>query len=117
MILNNDNQSVDMLFNTIMNFYRTNGNREVLIFESSEIRDNYEIGYFVRFLLEKKYVIEYKISSDRGYLLSILSLAIGPHFFTPGEFWDYKNSQRFMLEASTEAIELNLSLLDEFLRH
>jgi hypothetical protein len=43
-----------------------------------------------------------------------VSLAIGPHYFAPADFWSYENSKRFKIEASTEAIEHNLKLLDEF---
>jgi hypothetical protein len=77
--------------------------------------EDVEKGYFIRFLLDAKYVVEYRIGRDRNFFLSIPSLAIGPHYFPPCDFWDYANSQRFTLEASTEAIVHNLKILDEFL--
>lgn len=105
----------EILYNTITLFYNRDKGRRVVIFETKFPDENIEAGYFVRYLLDSKTVIEYRIARDRCTFLSILSLAIGPHYFTPGDFWDYENSQRFSLEASTDAIEQNLRLLDEFL--
>jgi len=115
MLLKNDEKSFDLLFNTVGDYYEKNGNRTVYRFEKSKPITGLEADYFVRFLLEKKYVIEYRITQDRGLFIAIPSLAIGPHYFSPGEFWDYKNAGRFTLEASTEGVEQNLKLLDEFL--
>lgn len=114
MLLKNDGASFDALFNAINAFYSEIGNRTVLIFEEQLPSENSETGYFVRFLLDRKQVIEYRIATDRGFFLSILSLAIGPHYFIPGEFWNYEDAQRFSLEPSTEAVVHNLKLLDEF---
>lgn len=44
-----------------------------------------------------------------------VQLAIGPHYFSPADFWSYEASQRFTLEASMEGVIKNLRLLDEFL--
>ncbi len=116
MQLKNEKASFDLLFNTVSAFYQKSGTRNIVIFEEKPPSEDLDEGYFIRYLLDKTYVIEYRIANDRGYFLSILSLAIGPHYFPPGDFWDYKNSQRFNLEASTEAILHNLALLDEFLK-
>lgn len=115
MQLKNEAESFDLLFNTVSSYYRKYGNRQIVIFEEKYPSDDFEFGYFVRYLLDKKHVVEYRVKSDRGLLLSIVSIAIGPHYFSPGDFWNYENSQRFSLEASTEAIDHNLKLLDEFL--
>jgi hypothetical protein len=115
--LKNDMGSFDLLFNTASSYYREHGDRQIIIFEEQYPSDDSERGYFIRYLLSKKHVVEYRVNSDRGFLLSIVSIAIGPHYFSPGDFWDYKNSQRFSLEASTEAIVQNLKLLDEFLEN
>lgn len=114
-LLRNDQPSFGLLFNTIGDYYEKNGDRTVYRFENVRPGNDIEANYFVRFLLEKKHVLEYRIVQDRGLFLSVASLAIGPHYFRPAEFWDYKNSERFTLEASTEGIEINLKLLDEFL--
>jgi hypothetical protein len=112
--LKNEMNSFNSLFNTVSLSYHDN-DRVILIFEQEFPNENVDSGYFIRFLLDRKHVVEYRIAKDRGFFLSILSLAIGPHYFTPADFWDYENSQRFSLEASTEAIVHNLKLLDEFL--
>jgi hypothetical protein len=113
--LKNEMHSFDMLFNAVSSFYRGDQSRRVLIFEEKYPDKDDDSGYFVRFLLDRKHVVEYRVANDRGLFLSILSLAIGPHYFPPTDFWDYENSQRFNLEASTEAIVHNLELLEEFL--
>jgi hypothetical protein len=87
----------------------------IVRFESKRPVDNMEFGYFLRFLLDKRHVIECRIEKDRGLFIAIPSIAIGPHYFSPGQFWDYENAQRFTLEATTEGIDHNLRLLDEFL--
>jgi hypothetical protein len=107
--------SFEGLFNTVTSFYRENGGRKIIVFEEQYPSENLDSGYFVRYLLDRRHVVEYRITNDRDLFLSILSLAIGPHYFPPMDFWDYENSQRFSLEASTEAILYNLKLLDEFL--
>jgi hypothetical protein len=114
--LRNDVSSFDALYNAVSSFYYDRL-RSNLIFESGPPTNDADSGYFVRFLVDRKHVAEYRIASDRGISLSIVSLAIGPHYFSPGDFWDYDNSQRFSLEASTEAVSYNLTLLDEFLQH
>jgi hypothetical protein len=115
MQLKNDMNSFDVLFNTITLFYNRDKGRRVLIFETKVPGEDIDAGYFVRYLLDSKHVVECRIANDRRKFLSIISLVIGPHYFTPADFWDYENSQRFSLDASTEAIEHNLTLLDEFL--
>lgn len=114
MQLKNNASSAEALFNSVSTFY-FDGGRKCVIFENTLPNESVETDYFVRFLLDRKYVVEYRIASDRGRFLSVVSLAIGPEYFSPGDFWDYENAQRFDLEASTDAIPYNLKLLDEFL--
>ena len=110
-LLINDLDGRNALRNTIFSFYEKNGNRPVSNFLDSE-----ENGFFyVHFLINRKHVIRYSVGRDRGIFVGGVSLAIGPHYFGPYDFWDYENSERFSMEASTEAVENNLSLLDEFL--
>ena len=115
MRLKNDMSGFAELFNTVSSFYQQTEGRRVIIFEEKYPGEDVVSDYFVRYLLDAKNVVEYRIANDRNVFLSVLSLAIGPHYFIPGAFWDYENSQRFNLDASTEAIVHNLTLLDEFL--
>jgi hypothetical protein len=112
--LKNEIESFNELFNTVSLLYSGNG-RKALIFESKFPDEDEDVGYFVRFLLDRKHVVEYRIAKDRGFFLSILSMAIGPHYFTVADVFDYDSLQRFELAASTEAVIHNLKLLDEFL--
>lgn len=113
MQLNNDHASFVLLFEAVTSFYKKPTPREVFIFANQAPSE--EGKYYVRFLLDRKHVIEYSIVTDRGYNLSGVGLAIGPHFFGAADFWSYAAAERFKMEASTDAIEFNLRLLDEFL--
>ena len=115
MQLKNDMASLEILYNTASLFYAKKEGCKLLIFEQKAPDEYIEFGYYIRFLLDGKHVVEYRIANDRGFFLSILSLAIGPHYFPIIHLWDYENSQRLSLDASTDAIENNLKLLDEFL--
>ena len=83
-------------------------------FHFQEPGDN---GYCIRFLLERKHVIECGVLYEprvKRYLSTLL-LGIGPEYFGPANFWSYEQSERFTMEATTEGIVHNLGLLDEFL--
>jgi hypothetical protein len=112
MQLSNDLEGRNLLEKTILNFYKDAGERSVANFLRTEDK---EWGFlYSHFLVDKIHVIRYGIGSDRGICVGGVELAIGPHYFGPADFWSYKDSERFTLEASTEAIKRNLRLLDEF---
>lgn len=111
--LKNDLDGRNLLDETIYSYYRKNGNRHVSNFSHTE--DPEWDGFDTYFLIDRKHVIRYGISQDRGFWLGAVSLAIGPHYFGAADFWSYEDSQRFTLEATTEGVEKNLGLLDEFL--
>jgi hypothetical protein len=70
------------------------------------------------FLIQRRWVAKYSFGpDDRGYgtVLGALTLAIGPYFFSPSDFWNHENAERFRMDASPESIKFNLGLLDEFL--
>jgi hypothetical protein len=102
------------LFNAISSYYAER-RRVFTIFDNASMSGEPPTGYYVRFLLERKFVVEYKFESDRDTLVGTVSLGIGPAYFMPADFWNYENSQRFSLDESTEAIRHNLGVLDEFL--
>lgn len=112
MQLGNDLKSFQRLYEAVNSFYGRCAIRHWAIFE--DLTPEQEDKYYVRFLVDRKHVVEYAVVTDRGFQLSGVSLAIGPRYFGPADFWSYENSKRFALEATTEAIEQNLHLLDEF---
>ena len=112
MLLSDDISSFRLLYDAVQAYYRLHGDRALAIFDEKPPGDDDK--YYIRFLVDRKHVVEYAIVKDRGFNLSGVSLAIGPHYFGAADFWSYKNSERFTLEASTGAIESNLKLLDEF---
>lgn len=110
MKLNNDDTGQNLIRNTVLNHYKCAGIVVSLFLISDEHQWHYE-----HFLLDRKHVFRYGIGKDREITLATLELGIGPHYFGPSDFLDYQNSQRFSIEASTNAVEQNLNLLDEFL--
>ena len=112
MRLDCDNDGSQNLHNAVTLYYVAR-KHNALIFEQDIRAVGEKSKIFVRFLAYRKHVVEYQISRDRS-LIAMPGLAIGPHFFTPAEFWDYENSLRFTLEPTTEGVEKNLRLMDEF---
>jgi hypothetical protein len=108
--LKNDECGWNNLKDTILNHYNKIG--MPINFSGSSREEGWLFHYY---LIDKKHVIQYGIGEDRHVMLGGLALGIGPRYFGPSEFWDYENSERFSMEASTEAVEKNLNLLDEFL--
>lgn len=113
MQLKNDADGRNLLDETIRLYFKKNGDRATSNFLHT---NDAEWGWsYTHFLLERKVVLRYGIGEDRGMCVGGIQLAIGPHYFSAADFWSYEASQRFSLEASTEAVEKNLRLLDEFL--
>lgn len=106
-----DSSGLSLLRQTIESYYQKNQSRQVFIFQETT---DPEWGWrYLHFLVDRKYVIRYGYGEDRS-ITGGIELAIGPHYFAPAEFWSPKEANRFTLEASTEGVEQNLRLLDEF---
>jgi len=112
-LLRNDLDGRNALKDTVVTYFERCGGRVVACFLESK---NEEWGWaYQHFILERKHIFRYGLGDDRHLSIGGLELAIGPHYFGPAIFWDYSNAQRFKMEASTDAVEHNLRLLDEFL--
>jgi hypothetical protein len=112
MLLSTDLEGRNLLDDTIYNYYRKNGNRHVRNFLHTE--DKVLGWYFTHFIVNRKHVIRYGFGRDREFMVGGVELGIGPHYFGAADYWSYENFQRFTIEASTEGVEHNLALLDEF---
>lgn len=113
MLLKNDVDGRNLLREIITNYYKNNGSRNIFLFQTNQ---ESEPGWHAQCcLLERKHVFQYNIGMDRNVTVGGISLAIGPHYFEPAQFWSYENSRRFSMETSVSAIQQNLRLLDEFL--
>jgi hypothetical protein len=113
MQLKNDHQGLDLLRDTILDHFNIEKGRVAVCFLESR---NEEWGrHYQHYLIDRIHVFRYSIGEDRGLITGALELAIGPHYFSPEYFWSYENARRFRMEASTEAVQLNLRLLEEFL--
>lgn len=113
MQLNNDLSSFEALFEAIRKYYKVSGDRAIK-FISYTPPNSFET-FEVEFLLDRKHICKYLVTQDRWGNVAGVELAIGPYYFGPADFWSYENSERFTMEASTEGVEKNLRLLDEFL--
>jgi hypothetical protein len=112
--LNNDLESFSLLITTIGSYYHTR-RRPLQVFFHQEPKG--QDRYFIRFLIDRKHVVEYSIEYEAKVRGNIggLRLGIGPEYFPPIVFWSEMESRRFSMAATTEAICDNLALLDEFL--
>ncbi|MDZ4282051.1 MAG: hypothetical protein U1C04_14940 [Hydrogenophaga sp.] len=111
MLLKNDIDGRNRLRQTILNHYEEQSMHATIFWESEEH------GFFnVHFLIDRKHVARYGMGEDRSTTIGGVQLAIGPHYFSPEDFWSHESAQRFSIEASEDAIKRNLKLLDEFLR-
>ena len=110
MLLKNDINGRNGLRQIILKHYQEQSVPATIFWESEEH------GFFnAHFLIGRKYVARYGIGEDRSTAIGGLQLAIGPHYFSPEDFWGYEPARRFSIETSEEAIKRNLKLLDEFL--
>ncbi|MCJ8146549.1 hypothetical protein MKI79_06490 [Acinetobacter sp. A3.8] len=105
MSLNSEHQNLWELNNIISKYYDSL-NRVYAVFERRYTKDENDgyPGYFVRWLLDRKHVFEYRITEDREMLLSVISMGIGPAYFSVFEFWGYHNAERFRLGVGEEEI-------------
>lgn len=111
MQLKNDLEGRRLLDDVVQNYYLKTGSRNIKHFLWSEDRG----ALASHFLLERKHVLKLSIGEDHGAYLTSVQLGIGPHYFSPSDFWSYEDSRRFKIEADTFSIEFNLQLMDEFL--
>jgi hypothetical protein len=70
---------------------------------------------YVHYIFDRRHVIRYGIGMDRYIWVGGVELGIGPGYFDAADFWSHENSERFSQIATTENVESNLRLLDEFL--
>jgi len=110
MELSNNFIGENLLNDCIREYYAKNGNQPNEKFDANTSDD----GFFVCYLINRKHAIKYEFFFDRNLFIGSLTLAIGPHYFGSSAFWSYENSTRFSINATTEAVEKNLALLDEF---
>lgn len=110
--LRNDLKSQNHLGEIIIDFYKKQGDRAINIF--SHTKDVEWDWSYTHFLVDRKHVLRYGHGQDRGAWMGGIELGIGPHYFGPAIFWSFANSERFSVQAETEGVIRNLSLLDEF---
>lgn len=99
--------------NRVISSYYAKQERHMVAFRAGKISSSESLEFC--FLIDRKHVIKYVISHDRGCFLGGIFLGVGPEYFGPADFWSYKNSERFTLDTDAHAVVKNLRLLDEFL--
>ncbi|MGD1324829.1 hypothetical protein ACNHE5_07860 [Pandoraea pnomenusa] len=112
MQLKNDAESLDLVDQCVIDYYRSKG-RYVKNFLRSR---NDEWGtLYSHYLVDRKTVVRVSLGQDRGIFLTGIQIGIGPHYFSPSEFWSFEDADRFRMEASVESVLVNLSALDDFI--
>jgi hypothetical protein len=111
----NDTESFTVLITTVSGYYRAR-QRSIFMVHYKEPKEGTD--YLVRFVVDRKYAVEYYIDSDprMGGFFGGVRLAIGPEYVNPIVFWSDEADRRFYKAATKEAIQKNLALLDEFFR-
>ena len=118
MRLKNDVTGLDELFNCLSDFYQSRKRSfSCLDLGVKGNGDSEGDHYYVCFLLDKKTAIRYSIPIAFRTLPD-LQLGIGPHYASLSELADLTNENfayGFYLDSTTEAVEHNLKLLDQYL--
>lgn len=111
----NDTESFGVLILTVSEYYRAR-RRSIFMVHYQEPTEG--AAYLVRFVVDRKYAVEYYIDSDprMGGFFGGVRLGIGPEYVNPIVFWSDEADRRFYNAATIEAIQKNLALLDEFFR-
>jgi hypothetical protein len=71
-------------------------------------------SYYVNFLIDKKYVVRYSIPTAIRTHAAVW-IGIGPEFVHIGDLISYDSLNKFSMNSTAEALEINLTLLDEYL--
>ena len=72
-------------------------------------------GYSSYLLIDRKHVIEYFIATDRRNFHSGISLGIGPRYINMELLVNEESAEKFSWDNTTDALEQNLALLDDYL--
>lgn len=99
----------------IQRFYLDQPHRTIYIFDN-KAPEKSSGDCYLRFLIDRKHVVEYRLCRDRGVVLGVISLAIGPQYFLPIHFLDVETAKRFTIEPTTSGVVKNLQALDECLQ-
>lgn len=74
-----------------------------------------EDGYSVKYIIDRKYFFRYFIPIDTRNFFAYLSFGIGPEYESMRSLVSESNQSKFSMESTTEAVESNLAMLDEYL--
>lgn len=108
MQLRNNAEGQSALKEIVCDYYKNNGARKALNFLDTEDNE----FFYAHFLIESRSVIRYSLGMDRRIWLGGVSLAIGPHYFPLRSLLNEEDADRLMIEASVQAIQNNLAILD-----
>lgn len=118
--LGNNEESKNALILTIEDYYRQQGR---VCFRRSEIMIHATIidgktcdeSYSVKYIIDRKRSIRYFIPIDTRNFYAMLCLGVGPEYEDMRSLVSESNQKKFSMESTKEAIENNLSMLDEYL--
>ncbi|UFH58042.1 hypothetical protein [Sulfurovum mangrovi] len=110
MQLKNDESSSFELIECIEQYYKKQ-NRLCSFIIRTVNKDNYTVD----FLIDRKQIIRYSIPLDTRNCFAMVFLGIGPCFVSPHTLFGFNEGERFSKNSTTEAVEQNLKLLDQYL--
>lgn len=110
-----DASGVDELWDFLRQYYEKK-NRGIKFLSSGSVGHYDDEGdhYFVTFLLDRKHVLKYSMPTAIR-TSSILWVGIGPEYVPIQWTLGAESSMRFSGDRSSDAVEKNLVLLDEYL--
>ncbi|WP_147400570.1 hypothetical protein [Acidovorax cavernicola] len=113
--LKNDPSGISELTALIKKYY-TLRNREILIVSSGTSGRGLNEGdsYYVSFMIDRKHILKYSIpTAIRTF--ACLWIGIGPEYIPINYAINGKYEELFSVDSTTEAVEKNLELLDDYL--
>lgn len=115
MRLKNDPSGIDDLVDFLRNYYEGRG-REIRYLSSGTVGRGGDEGdyYYVSCLLDRKHVIKYSIPTAIRTFAG-LWVGIGPEYVPIEWVVNQVSAKRFNGDSTSEAVEQNLALLDEYL--
>lgn len=112
--LKNDLDSRNILQDIVLGYYENAGRAITRLGEDIGSDDWLQMD----FLVDRRHVIRVAIGNDPNpqgdRWLTSVSLAFGPYFIGPFDFWSFDNATRFSRAAERASVIHNLALLDEY---
>lgn len=109
-LLNNDLMNKTALITCVMDYYVARSRFCSSV--GAEVVENEQYAY--DFLIDRKTVIRVHVPIDGRNLYAGVMIGVGPCFVRPFDLMSFEDAEKFSMDTTTEAVELNLMLLDAY---